>query len=157
MAGPAVVVVAGFITAGLAIKTWDGLVSDDYYKQGLGVNQVKSRDLNAQESGVTAEIVRNESMVQVFVRANDGTKLPDQLMLRLVHPTRNGMDQMVQIKRQGAGFYRGSFRDVPDGRFNVSLEDSEGGWRLTGEWANSVSGEPLVLSSASVKPATVKQ
>ena len=39
MAGPAVVIVAGFITAWLAIESNDGLVDDNYYKVGLSVNQ----------------------------------------------------------------------------------------------------------------------
>ena len=33
MSGPAIVVVAGFITLGLAIHTSDSLVDDDYYKK----------------------------------------------------------------------------------------------------------------------------
>ena len=36
---PATAIVAGFITLWLAITSFDGLVADDYYKQGLAVNQ----------------------------------------------------------------------------------------------------------------------
>ena len=39
MSGPAIVVVAGFYTAYLAVRTDDGVVADDYYKRGLEVNQ----------------------------------------------------------------------------------------------------------------------
>ena len=39
MSGPAIVVVAGIYTAYLAIVSNDGLVDDDYYKQGLAVSQ----------------------------------------------------------------------------------------------------------------------
>ena len=42
MAGPAVVVVAGLFTAWLAVVHEDGLVADDYYKQGLGINKSSS-------------------------------------------------------------------------------------------------------------------
>ena len=44
MTGPAIVVVAGFTTAFLAVKSNDGLVEDDYYKQGLEINQTLDRD-----------------------------------------------------------------------------------------------------------------
>ena len=44
MAGPAVVVVAGIVTAWIAMTTSDGLVADDYYKQGLAVNQMLARN-----------------------------------------------------------------------------------------------------------------
>ena len=43
MAGPATVVVAGLITAWLAFHGEDGLVVDDYYKQGLAINQTLGR------------------------------------------------------------------------------------------------------------------
>ena len=39
MAGPGLVIVAGVITVWLAVVSNDGLVTDDYYKQGLAVNQ----------------------------------------------------------------------------------------------------------------------
>ena len=38
MAGPAIVVVAGFLTLGFAIQSFDGLVADDYYKEGKAIN-----------------------------------------------------------------------------------------------------------------------
>ena len=44
MLGPAVVIVAGVITTVIAFKTSDGLVADDYYKQGLAMNKTLARD-----------------------------------------------------------------------------------------------------------------
>ena len=44
MSGPAIVVVAGIGTAIIAFRTSDGLVADDYYKQGLVINQTLKRD-----------------------------------------------------------------------------------------------------------------
>ena len=43
IAGPATVVVAGFITLWMAVVSDDGLVTDDYYKQGLAINQTLAR------------------------------------------------------------------------------------------------------------------
>lgn len=59
MAGPAVVVVAGFITLWLAISSDDGLVSDDYYKQGLTVNQRLQRDHLAGDLGLHADVMKS--------------------------------------------------------------------------------------------------
>lgn len=39
IAGPAAVVVAGFITLWLAIRTPDPVVAGDYYRQGININQ----------------------------------------------------------------------------------------------------------------------
>ena len=58
MAGPAVVIVAGVITLWLAVRSSDGLVTDDYYKQGLAVNQVLERDHRAAALGLRADLIR---------------------------------------------------------------------------------------------------
>jgi hypothetical protein len=39
IAGPAIVVVAGFVTLWLAIRTPDPVISADYYRQGLEINK----------------------------------------------------------------------------------------------------------------------
>ena len=39
IAGPAIVVVAGFVTLWLALRTPDPLVAGDYYRQGLEINK----------------------------------------------------------------------------------------------------------------------
>ena len=54
MVGPVVVIIAGILTAWLAIKSHDGLVEDDYYKEGLAVNQRLKRDHKAGDLGLLA-------------------------------------------------------------------------------------------------------
>lgn len=39
IAGPAVVVVAGFVTLAIAIRIPDPVVAEDYYRQGLNINK----------------------------------------------------------------------------------------------------------------------
>lgn len=39
IAGPAIVVVAGFITLALALRSPDPLVARDYYRQGIEINK----------------------------------------------------------------------------------------------------------------------
>lgn len=39
LAGPAIVIVAGFYTLYLAIRTPDPVVSEDYYRQGMEINK----------------------------------------------------------------------------------------------------------------------
>ena len=56
MLPPAAAVVGGFITLWLAIKTWDGLVVDDYYKEGLAIRKTMDRSLKAGELGLTAYV-----------------------------------------------------------------------------------------------------
>ncbi|HQY77350.1 MAG TPA: FixH family protein [Rhodoferax sp.] len=39
VAGPAIVVVAGFVTLWLAVSTPDPVVADDYYRRGIEINK----------------------------------------------------------------------------------------------------------------------
>ena len=44
IAGPAVVVVASFITLWLAIRTPDPVVAEDYYRRGIEINKTLAAD-----------------------------------------------------------------------------------------------------------------
>jgi uncharacterized protein len=48
IAGPAVVVVAGFITLAIAIRVPDPVVADDYYRRGLDINKTLAAEKNMQ-------------------------------------------------------------------------------------------------------------
>jgi uncharacterized protein len=48
IAGPVIVVIAGFITLYLAITRPDPIVSEDYYRKGIEINKtLESRDVDA--------------------------------------------------------------------------------------------------------------
>lgn len=149
MAGPAVVIVAGIFTAGLAIHSADGLVDDDYYKQGLAVSQRVERDQKAVELGLVAEFMLSAEAreVRLFLTAKGETALPEKLELRLTHPTQAGQDQKVTLTRDAQGFYSGKLVSVPQGRWYVALEDAAHVWRLTGEW-NTLQQQTLRLTAA---------
>jgi hypothetical protein len=136
MAGPAIVVVAGVVTAYMAFSTSDGLVADDYYKQGLTVNQTVTRNQRADELGLQAEVVRSDDglLLRVFLRARDAAVFPSALSMRITHPTRGGSDQSVVMRADGAGFYSGKLSAPLSGRWHVVLEDEKREWRLTGDW-----------------------
>lgn len=135
MAGPAIVVVAGFITLVLALRSNDGLVSDDYYKQGLGINQTTARDQAAARLGLQAQVMLGGHELRVMLRAADAaTALPETLSLRLMHPTRSGEDQVLSLRRQAGDLYSGRLERPLSGRWRVSIEDDGRMWRLTGDW-----------------------
>lgn len=133
MAGPAIVVVAGFVTLGLAIQSADGLVADDYYKEGKAINRTISRDLRAQELGYAASLTPSmDGRIVLTFAANS----PDsaQLQLTLHHPTRAGGDHVLQLVRTTAGTYQGSLADFSKSRWGMTIEDGTRAWRLTGSW-----------------------
>ena len=54
--GPAAVLVAGAITTWIAFASADGLVAEDYYKQGLGINRLLAREDTGRRLGVSADL-----------------------------------------------------------------------------------------------------
>ena len=150
MAGPALVIVAGIITVWLAVISNDGLVSDDYYKQGLAVNQRLQRDHQAVKLGLSADLMRAGLNVRLLLTSDGMAKLPNAISLKLVHPTRAGQDQLVQMVSEGQGFYDGKLAAGLSGRWLISIEDPDGEWRLQGDWqADSI--EPLSLTAKADK------
>lgn len=149
MAGPAIVIVAGIATTVLAVTSFDGLVADDYYKQGLGINRVIARDQGAQSLGMTALVQFNETRSRVRV-VLDGEAGPATLRLALVHPTLAGADQEVALRATAPGVYEGAMAAPRAGRFHLRLEDGDGRWRLTGDWTSTEPG--LRLAPRQEKP-----
>src|SRR5574343_1195462 len=105
MAGPAAVIVAGVITVWLAVISNDGLVTDDYYKQGLAVNQQLQREHEAGSMGLQGDLMRAGVNVRLFLRAAGEVGLPSSIRLKLAHPTRAGQDQVLEMASEGQGFY----------------------------------------------------
>jgi hypothetical protein len=131
MVGPAIVVVAGIVTVWIAVVHEDGLVADDYYKQGLAINQVIQRDAAAAEQNIAARVMFGEDRVRVVLTGP--ATMPAELVLRLVHRTRAGLDQEARLTHGGGGWYEGDLSRVRAGRWHLLLEDGERGWRLTGD------------------------
>ncbi len=136
MAGPFIAIVAGSLTFYLAVVSNDGLVEEDYYKQGLAVNQMSERDKRALALALHAEVMRGADglQIRVLLRAAPGAELPPALRLHLVHPTRPGIDQTLVLAAAGTGSYSGKLSAPVSGRWHVTLEDEKEGWRLTGDW-----------------------
>ena len=133
MSGPALVIVAGIVTTVIAVRTSDGVVADDYYKQGLGINKTLARDARAESLHVKAEVQFNEERTRARVRLA-GDARPPRLKMTLVHPTRAGGDQSVLLSHGGGGIYEGSLTPPHAGTWRLRIEDAEGAWRLTGMW-----------------------
>jgi len=127
---PTVAVVAGTITMVIAFKTFDGVVSDDYYKQGLAINQSIERDARARDLALVAQVQFNPSGDQVRVTLT-GTIPEDQpLMLRLVRAARSGDDQDISLSRIAPGLYAGRLSAPISGRWHLQLEDGDRQWRI---------------------------
>lgn len=142
--GPFIVVIAGIYTAWLAISTSDGLVTEDYYKKGLAVNQTIATSEQAGRLGLTVGVRMTEGGFVARLAATDKTfAMPPQLVLTLSHPTRAGLDQSIVLKREGE-LYAGQLRLPKSGHWLVLVEDEAKSWRLMGNVVLPASGETII-------------
>ncbi len=143
MAGPAIVVVAGIATAIIAVRTNDGLVADDYYRQGLDINRVLEREARARTLGVAATVQFRDDREHVRVILRSGGEPPRALRLTVVHPTREGDDQVIALAQSSPGVYDGAMGIARAARHDLRLEDDAGEWRIVGTWARGESSVSL--------------
>jgi hypothetical protein len=132
MAGPAAVVVAAGVTMWLAVASNDGLVVDDYYKRGLAINQILSREQRAAASHYRAQVRFSPAFDRVQITLA-GSNLPHGLVVRLVHPTRAGQDRLAQLPAVGPGTYEAPLAAPQPGLWHVVVEDDLATWRLRGD------------------------
>jgi hypothetical protein len=139
MSGPAIVVVAGIATAVIAFRTSDGLVADDYYKQGLVINQTLKRDEKALAMGLGAELLFSPG--REHIRLTLSGQGPGQgvqaLHLSLLHPTQAGRDQEIALRQIAPGLYEAAMLSPGSGTWRLQVEDRVAGWRLVGAWRSN--------------------
>ncbi len=141
MLGPAIVIVAGSITAVFAMETFDGLVADDYYKQGVTINTTLHRDQVAQSLGYRAELTLNAQGNRLELAFAETTPASKELMLTFAHPTSGGFDRVVTLSRTADQHFVASLPPLAPVPWRLMLEDPAKQWRLTGQWRT---GESLV-------------
>lgn len=129
---PATAVVAGAVTLGLAIQSWDGLVVDDYYQQGKTIEKTIARSLRAKEMGLTADLRIRSDSIEVGLSSTGDAVLSPTVVVTIAHPTRAGYDQKLLLTRGAEGRFAGPLSPLSTGRWLVQLEDEAGGWRLAG-------------------------
>ena len=95
---PATAVVAGIITLIIAIKTDDGLVTDNYYKKGLGINKDFQLQKQAEILGISARFDRSDNEhVRILLKVADANNRPSHLKLTLTHPTLGEQDRQLTL------------------------------------------------------------
>lgn len=126
---PLSAVVGCLITIALALQDPDGLVVDDYYKEGLAINQRLDRDRIARERGMSAvlELDRDNHRLSLELAAEER---PELLELALLHATRAGQDRHIHLRRVDGNHYQAALPTLGPGRWHVQLDGSD--WRLSG-------------------------
>ena len=128
MAPPAAAVLAGIATIWIAVASADGLVAEDYYKQGLALNKVIAREEHAHALGITASVQLSRGRIRVRLEG----AAPPALFVHLAHRTRAGLDQRLRLARAGES-YEAEMAPLAPGAWRAFIEDPQGAWRIVKE------------------------
>ena len=129
MSGPLAVVVASLASAWIAVASDDGVVAEDYYKQGLLINQrLASTALERMPAPVATISFAGDGAVRVHLEGVSPS--PARLRLTLAHPGERAPAQ-IALRRSDAGDWDGApFAQTP-GRWIVRLESDAWLWPVT--------------------------
>lgn len=119
----------------MAITSENSMVSDDYSKEGRGINLELARDERAAELGLQAELTFEEQTVRVNLQGLSDASDHPYLVLNLFHPTLEGEDRTVQLMPDSEHAFRGQLPHDMNGRWYLDLRGPENDWRLKGEIA----------------------
>ena len=128
MAGPVAVLLAGAATTWIAFASADGLVAEDYYKQGLGINRRLAREDEARLRAISAEVKLEAGAITVRLSG----AAPEALFVHLAHATRSGHDVRLRLRRTG-DLYEAVLPPLPAGRWRIAIEEPRGAWRILKE------------------------
>ena len=128
---PMSAVFMGVIMIWLAVDTDDGLVADDYYKQGLEINRVIVRDKKAAELGLSAVIEFDNKDQVINLKFNKGAlaSYPKTMQLRFQHATRADSDVAVVMNHGINNQYIGNIKELlTEGIWYFELVDDD--WKI---------------------------
>jgi uncharacterized protein len=111
----------------MAVTSDDGVVAQDYYKQGLLINQRLKHAVPDPERRLGA-MIAVAAGGEVRVHMEGLADAPPSLRLKLAHPALGGHPEIVSLKRGADGDYVGALPAQTPGRWIVTLEAD--GWRL---------------------------
>jgi len=130
---PIASVILSSIMVTVAVVGKDSLVSDNYYKDGMAINQTIEQDQLAAELGLAPLISVNKQEVRLELQA--ATTLPAQsfLTLKLLHPTVSDEDVIIKLLPSGNGLFLGELPHAIEGRRYLDLYAFDNSWRIREE------------------------
>ena len=130
IAFPLSAVLAGIYTIMLAVSSNDGLVVDDYYKEGLEINRRLERDRKAVELQLKLQLQHGNDIpsTRIVLQAGDDFVYPETLNVSFLNASRSGMDQVVIFQKSAGMTYDAPTPKLVKGKWHVTIENQD--WRL---------------------------
>lgn len=126
---PLASILVGGIQLYAALNSSSDLVKDDYYKEGLAINQVITKREAAKDMGIKA-ILRLDNITGELILTTENATAPEISAL-FAHAAVSSKDFHVTFTQIQHGEYRAQLEEPLTGIWNVYLE-SANGWQLNG-------------------------
>lgn len=127
-------------TVYIALKGADDVVTDNYYKSGLAINQTLHQDEKAAALHMDAKINFDITGREVTIAVTGDAPLPPSMILFLDNPVKKALDQFVLVREVTPGNYRGELSQTIEHSWYLALvptsnaeQRKDADWLLTGE------------------------
>lgn len=140
-----ILIMASFYLLYMAYTTHDGVVVDNYYRDGKGYVVRQEEDAFARAMGLRSDVQWSDQRLAVNL-SGKLTPLPEELELLIIFPTNDDFDISVTLQHRGLGEYVGQLPEAVSGRRLLQLHplNAEQEWRLHAD-VQLPPVEPLVL------------
>lgn len=143
-------VIVGITMLTFSIKEFDGTVNDNYYKEGLAINQMLQRDQAAAAMQMAAVLNVDSVTGEVLVTISGQLEnWPDSLLVKFVNPTRATQDYQIQLNQVRDNYYRGQLDKIPSNFWYLDIASpTDEHWRIKGGVQFPIE-KPIELKAAS--------
>lgn len=131
---PLLTIIACGVTIYIAFNTDDSLVKDNYYKEGLAINQSIDRIEYARSISLIAKIDIDKDAKLIYLNLQSSQGLPTRLVVKLSHPTLEAKDQNFELESLSGGDYVAELNSLEDAYWHVSVEDESKTWLIKSRW-----------------------
>tara|TARA_R110001592_G_scaffold49482_1_gene154258 strand:- start:11530 stop:12069 length:540 start_codon:yes stop_codon:yes gene_type:complete len=130
---PITSVILSSIMVTVAIIGKDSMVSDNYYKDGMAINQTIEQDKLANTLGLKPLLSIAGTEIKLLLKSS--SKIVDQpfLTFKLLHPTVSSKDIIIKLLPSGNSLYLGELPHTIEGRRYLDLYAYDNSWRLREE------------------------
>ncbi|MDF0752029.1 FixH family protein [Marinobacter sp. 71-i] len=147
LAFPAASITWCMVMITVALNTDNAMVTDDYSKEGRGINMEIARDQVAEDLGLSVEMTFDKQRISLSMDTSSGHADYPYLVLNLFHPTLAERDRTIQFRPVGEGQYAANLNQSIEGRWYFDLRGPDNKWRLKGE-SSLPSQRPLTLGAS---------
>ena len=154
-----IIVLCGF-TVSIAFHYADDVVTDNYYKSGLMINQTFKQDEKAEDLNLEAIVKFDRVTGEILITLKGNHSSPKNISLFLDNPVKLKKDQVILLSEVSAGEYRGELKTAVDYSWYLAIvpeadasKRKTADWLLSGDINLAKTAETTLRPRKHVKPA----